>query len=143
MRDLIDALESRFVGTWELRGMKVRTEHGEESPVWGKNPVGRLVYDSHGQMFALLMPAARNQANGQRIPEALQREAAGYYGTYSIDEARRVVTHRVIASVRSTESGTLERAYSLEGGLLTLAARANRDGAPVTYTLTWERVRHS
>ena len=59
--------------------MTVRTKTGRSDRM-GNTAVGRLVFDSHGQMFALLMPAARNQADGRRIPEALQREVAGFYG---------------------------------------------------------------
>ncbi len=136
------AIEAELVGTWELGTITMRTENGRESLVWGEHPIGRLVYDSHGQMFAPLMPAERNQADGRTIPDALQREAAGYYGSYVVAKARRVVTHRIIASVRTNESEAIERAYSLEGDHLTLTARANRDGAPVVYVLTWERIQH-
>jgi hypothetical protein len=136
------AIEAEFVGTWELRAVTMQTEDGRESPVWGEHPIGRLVYDSQGHMFALLMPAERNQADGRTIPDALLREAAGYYGSYVVDKLRRVVTHRVIASVRTNESKAIERAYSLDGDHLTLTARATRDGVPVAYVLTWERLRH-
>jgi hypothetical protein len=103
--------------------------------------VGRLTYDPAGRMFALLMPEARNQADGLAIPDALQREVAGYYGTYVIDAARHVVTHRVIASVRASESGSIGRAYLLRDGQLMLTAHGIRDGAPVTYVLTWQRLK--
>lgn len=134
-----DAIQARFVGTWELRAVMMHTGDRRATQVWGEHPVGRLVYDTHGQMFALLMPEARNQADGRAIPEALQFEVAGYYGSYVIDSTRQVVTHRVVTSVRAAESGTIERTFSLQADQLTLTARATRDGAPVAYVLTWQR----
>jgi hypothetical protein len=132
--------QKQFVGTWELRSLTMRAADGRDEPFWGEHPVGRLTYDPAGRMFALLMPEARNQADGRAIPEALQREVAGYYGTYVIDATRHVVTHRVLASVRASESGSIERAYLLRDGQLTLTAHGIRDGVPVTYVLTWRRL---
>jgi hypothetical protein len=137
-----DAIEARFVGTWELRALVMHTADGRATPFWGEHPVGRLVYDTNGQMIALIMPEARNQADGRAIPEALQREVTGYYGSYAIDTTRQVVTHRVVASVRASESGAIERTFALQADQLTLTAHGTRDGAPVTFVLTWQRVQY-
>ena len=132
---------ANFVGTWELQTVLMQTTGDSVVPVWGDRPVGRLVYDAQGRMFALLMPAARNQAaGGPPIPEALAREVAGYYGSYSVDTARRVVAHHVRTSLRAAESGSIERSYLFLGTRLVLSAKATRDGAPVTYILTWRRL---
>jgi len=32
------------------------------------------------------------------VPEELQREVAGYYGTYVLDPKKRIVTHHVAVS---------------------------------------------
>lgn len=132
---------ANFVGTWELQTVLMQTAGDSLVPVWGDRPVGRLVYDAQSRMFALLMPAARNQAaGGPPIPEALAREVAGYYGSYSVDTARRVVTHHVRTSLRAAESRSIERSYLFHGTQLVLSAKATRDGAPVTYILTWQRL---
>jgi len=135
-----ESAQKQFVGTWELRSLMVRAADGSMEPLWGEHPVGRLVYDPQGRLFALLMPEARNQADGRTIPEGLQGDVAGYYGTYVIDSTRQVVTHRVLASLRASESGAIERSYVLQDGQLTLTARGTRDGSPVTYVLTWRRL---
>jgi len=69
----------------------------------------------------------------------LQNEAAGYFGTYTVDSARHIVSHHVEATLRSAESGTVERAYEFKGEELYLAAKATRDNLPVTYVLVWKR----
>lgn len=137
--EAIDKTRADLVGTWELRSAEMRATDGSITAVWGADPVGRLVYDDQGRMFALLMPKARNQAAGQMVPEELQREVAGYYGTYVVDSEKRIVTHRVAVSLRSTESGELERAFTLQGGTLILTAHAVRASGAVTYVLTWQR----
>ncbi len=135
--------DSRFVGTWELRSLVVRTASGAQTNMWGAHPVGRLVYQPDGRMIVLLMHEERNQADGRSIPDALAREAAGYYGTYTVDTRHGVVTHHIEASLRASESRAIERAFEFRDDTLVLTARGVQDGAPVTYVLTWSRLKAS
>ena len=64
---------------------------------------------------------------------------AGYFGTYSVDTATQVVSYHVQATVRSAESGTVDRTYKFKGGNLYLTAKAIRDKLPVIYILVWKR----
>jgi len=134
-----DKTRASFVGTWELRSVDMHTSDGRVTAVWGADPVGRLVYDDQGRMFALLMPKARNQAAGQTAPEELQREVAGYYGAYAVDTKKKIVTHHVAVSLRASEAGEIERAFTLEGDTLILTAHAMRANSSVTYVLAWQR----
>jgi hypothetical protein len=130
---------ARFIGTWNLVAVKARWPDGRVTAPWGAHPPGRLIYTRDGHMSALLMHELRNQAAHSGVTAALQNEAAGYFGTYTVDPARHVVSHHVEASLRAAEAGTIDRAYSFEGENLTLTANATRDGAPVTYVLVWKR----
>ncbi len=132
--------DSRFVGTWELRAFVMRTGSGVETNLWGHHPVGRLVYGPDGRMIVLVMHENRNQADGRSIPEEVASEAAGYFGTYTIDAVRAVVTHHVEGSLRASESGAIERSFEFRDGTLLLTARGMRDGSFVTYVLTWTRL---
>jgi hypothetical protein len=91
-------------------------------------------------MAALLMDARRNQADGRAVAPEVQASAAAYYGTYTVDSARHVVTHHVAASLRASEAGAIERRYALRGDTLVLAADALYEGARVAHTLVWRRV---
>ncbi len=133
--------DRRFVGTWELRALVMRTAGGVETKVWGSHPVGRLVYEPNGRMTVLLMHQGRNQADGRSIPDALARETAGYFGTYTVDAARGIVTHHIEASIRASESGSIERAFEFRDNELRLSAPGAREGAAVTYVLTWARLK--
>jgi len=86
------------------------------------------------------MHELRNQAKNGAAGAALQNEAAGYFGTYTVDSARHIVTHHVAATLRSVESGVIDRTYEFKSGNLRLIAKAVRDGMPVTYVLVWKRV---
>ena len=133
---------ARFIGTWTLVAVEAHWPDGHVTAPWGAHPPGRLIYTEGGQVSALLMHEQRNQANASGVTGTLQNEAAGYFGTYTVDPARHVVSHHVEATLRTAESGTIDRAYSFAGEKLTLTAKATRDGSPVTYVLVWQRVLH-
>lgn len=135
------AADPRFTGTWELRSLVMRTAAGVETPIWGSHPVGRLVYGADGRMIVLLMHEDRNQAEGRPIPDAVASEATGYFGTYTVDSARAVVTHHIEVSLRASESGAAERSFEFRDGALLLSAHGVHDGSPVTYVLTWARLK--
>ena len=130
-----------LVGTWDLVSLSTRWPDGRVTEPWGAAPVGRLTYSIDGAMAATLMDARRNQADGRAVPEELQGSAAyaAYYGDYAVDVDRRVVTHRVRASLRASEAGTIERRYRLSGDTLALTADALYQGAQVAHTLVWRR----
>jgi hypothetical protein len=130
---------SRFIGTWDLVSVEAHWPDGHVTTPWGANPPGRLIYTKDGHMSALLMHELRNQATRSGVAAALQNEAAGYFGTYTVDSARHIVSHHVEATLRAVESGTIERTYAFRNGNLALAAKATRDKLPVTYILVWKR----
>lgn len=131
----------RFVGTWELRALVMHAAGGVETNVWGSHPVGRLVYEPDGRMMVLLMHQDRNQADGRSVPDALAGEVAGYFGTYTIDAVRGIVTHHVEASLRASESGAIDRAFHFRGDDLQLSATGTRNGDTETYVLTWAKLK--
>lgn len=128
-----------LVGVWDLVSVRTRWPDGRVTEPWGAAPVGRLSYGSDGRMITLLMDARRNEADGQVVPADVQASVAAYYGTYTVDSARQVVTHHVTASLRASEAGSIERRYTLNGDTLVLIAKALYEGSAVTHTLVWHR----
>jgi hypothetical protein len=131
--------EAQFVGTWQLVSVVTQWPDGRVTAPWGDAPVGRLSYGADGRMSAQLMDARRNQADGRPLVPEFAANAASYFGAFSVDTARGIVRHRVAASLRAVESGTLERAYELRDDSLILRAEAQIDGQAVTHTLVWRR----
>ena len=86
----------------------------------------------------------------QRLEELLQDAAAqaqsayagyiAYFGTYTIDEARQIVTHHVVGSINPGIVGSDQvRRMRLEDGLLILEADFRTSRGTVVQTLTWRR----
>ena len=129
-----------LIGTWELVSFTSRLSDGRVVSPWGQRPVGQLTYDAAGRMIALLMHQARNEAGGNASDPAVQGEYSAYFGTYTVDAERRVVTHRVNGSLAATRaSSELLRNYEFRDGLLVLTFTRSRGAAPVTNTLVWRR----
>ena len=131
--------QTSLAGTWQLVSIATRWPDGRTTQPWGANPVGQLIYGADGRMAAVLMDARRNQADGRSSPTDVQSNVASYYGTYVVDANRHVVTHRVEASIRTSEAGAIERTYQQRGDSLVLTAAAVYEGSPVVHTLVWRR----
>ena len=59
---------SRFPGVWHLVSINIRWPDGRVTQDWGARPVGRIIYDRQGRVFALLMHAGRNQSDDREVP---------------------------------------------------------------------------
>lgn len=129
---------ARFVGTWSLVSVEARWPDGRVTAPWGAHPPGRLIYSQDGHVTALLMHELRNQATRGDAAASLQNEAAGYFGTFTVDSTRHVVSHHIVATLRAVESGTIDRSYEFKNGNLYLTAKTTRDGVPVVYVLIWK-----
>jgi hypothetical protein len=69
------------------------------------------------------------------------KEYYAYYGTFEIDEAAHVVTHRVADSLFPYEKGAvLNRNFALEGDILTLLTEPREEGGRSTFNrLIWKK----
>jgi Lipocalin-like domain len=132
-------LRKPLVGTWRL----VSIEGGSNAEVRGSNPTGIIVYDAHGNMAAQIQPdRQRPKYTGPPTPEqALERMRGytAYFGTYTIQEQARTVTHHRQGML---DAGAVDfvRSFTLspDGNRITLTP-VGGTGKPTH--LTWERVR--
>lgn len=117
----------RFVGTWRLVS---------------DTTTGIMIYDSLGNMAAQVMPnrARRKYAAAEPTPEEAKDAITGYlayFGTYSVDERARIVTHHRKGSINPGQVGDeVVRAYVFETNdrlVLTPAGSTNK--------IVWERAR--
>ena len=96
-----------LVGTW--RFVEVWDRHAPDDPKrydFGEHPLGYIVYDDTGHIFVQIATA-----DG----------AWAYFGTYTIDAARGLVIHHVIADSRREFTGTdQERPFRLNGDELVI-----------------------
>ena len=118
---------ARFVGTWRLVSSAT---------------TGMMIYDSLGNMAAQVMPnrVRRKYAAVEPTPEEAKDAIAGYlayFGTYTVDEQTRIVTHHRNANINPNQVGDdVIRSYVFESNdrlVLTPAGSANK--------IVWERAR--
>src|SRR4030095_2948430 len=86
----------RFIGTWRL--VSVQT-NGKPNPNRGVRPTGLIIYDAAGHMAVQIRPERTRPSwppTAVPTPDQAKEAATGYtayFGTYTIDERARTVTH--------------------------------------------------
>jgi lipocalin-like protein len=136
-----------ITGTWAFVASEWRRADGRHANPFGVGAMGVLMYDGAGYMSAQIMHADRppvttiaptiDTAFGVAIPGFL-----AYAGTYEVDDAAGVVTHRVVVSSFPPWAGTEHRRrFSIEGDVLTLRDDLTAaDGVAVAASTTWRRM---
>ena len=118
---------ARFYGTWRLVSSA---------------QTGMMIYDSLGNMAAQVMPnrIRRKYAGAEPTPEEAKDAITGYlayFGTYTVDEEARTVTHHRKGNINPGQVGDdVVRTYVFESNdrlVLTPAGSTNK--------IVWERAR--
>ncbi len=136
-----------FIGTWKLISAEYRRVSGAVIPLYGENPAGMLMYDAAGNMSVQIMQRLRPQfeiadrlgGTLEQIQSAFQGYQA-YFGTYSIDENARVVTHHLAGALLPNWVGVdQKRFYELSGNRLILRTPTLMiGGTEATGYLVWK-----
>ena len=108
----------------------------ERSKGKGRDPV---YYDPTGHMGVHVAPdLERGKAGSEPTPEEAKAALKGYvsyFGTYSIDEQARTVTHHRTSSVQPGDVADLVRGFELTGDRLILRPLGG------TQEVIWERIK--
>ena len=126
----------QLVGTWRLVDINNGTD-----PNRGPRPIGLIYYDAHGNMAAQIMPdrPRAKYAATQPTPDEAKAAITGYtayFGTYTVDEGARTVTHRRKANLNPGGIDTVVRRYEfVTPDRIILRPVENQN------QLTWERVK--
>jgi hypothetical protein len=126
----------KFVGVWRLVSM---TTSGKVNPLRGERPNGYIFYTVSGEMGAMIQPErapiarAGKETSGQEAIAALRGYTA-YFGTYTVDEKAKVVTHHRKGSVQPGYDVDVRRNYRFEPG-----NRLILGGVGTTNEIVWER----
>jgi|ERR1051325_3328541 hypothetical protein len=102
---VVTEVQQRLVGTWRLVRWEEHDPDGTVSYPLGKDAVGQIMYDAEGRMSAQLMQRDQMPFGSDDWRQASADEKAnawsnyfGYFGTYSIDEQAKKVTHHIEGS---------------------------------------------
>jgi hypothetical protein len=102
----------RLVGTWRL----VSITDSRYQQYRGDKPIGLLYYDNKGNMAVQIMPSRPRSRYAQALPTPEEARDAvlgytAYFGTYSVDEDRRIVTHHRTGNINPGALGEFVRRY--------------------------------
>jgi hypothetical protein len=147
--DVVRTTINALIGTWRLVSWESRAGTAVISRPFGEKPVGVLTYDAKGRMSAQLMrrdrPAFKSGDWFRGSPDEIKAAFEGflaYFGTYTVDERARTVTHHVEASsFPNFVRADLKRTFSFSGNRLTLRTEPWALGGQMeTGVLVWERM---
>src|SRR5215813_198884 len=118
----------RLLGTWRLVSYEARDSTGQLQYPLGKHVTGQLIYDADGNMSAHLMRNDRPAFASKDFAQGTDTEVRtafegylGYFGTYTIDATKGIVTHYVGgASYPNAVDSEQIRYYKFDGKHLTL-----------------------
>jgi hypothetical protein len=142
---------SRLIGTWQL--VSYESSDTESQRYRGPKPVGLLYYDLTGHMAVQISPdRQRRRFTGPQAgiftgPQPTPDEAldalsgyAAYFGTYTVDEGARTVTHKRVGNINPGGVGDFVRRYEfLTADRILLVPVERTDLRAVR--LTWERLK--
>lgn len=139
-----------FIGTWELAESYSESAAGRRPLPLGDPVLGRINYDTAGNMAAQLMGPDRtlfSSRNPAEVSDAEYRVAfqtyTAYFGTYTIDHAAGTITHHVVGATAPSWPGHDQvRHFVLQDDRLTLTTPPMRgnDGNKSVHTLVWRKI---
>ena len=98
-------LKQRLVGTWSLVSTVDTNKDGTTTDRWGANPKGLAIFDPDGHMSFMIsrsdIPkfAVNNATQGTAAENAaVVHGITATIGTWSVDEASKILTTNVVAS---------------------------------------------
>lgn len=138
-------IKDQLVGTWRFTSFSDEFEDGRVQFPYGRDVAGGLIYTSNDLMSLQLMSDPRPTLPETPTTEELRGALEGYiayFGTYTVDEAEKVIVHHVRGSNSPSMVGTRqERPFELAGDRLTLRPYPFKtDGVVTRRTVVLERV---
>jgi hypothetical protein len=139
-------LKEQLVGTWILVSAINTTKDGRQVDPWGANPKGTIIYDASGHFAQMLLrsdlPKTASREKG--VPEQDRAIVAGsiaYYGTYTVDEAAKVINVHYDGSSFAAFNGTdgKRTVVSLSADEVKIINPATSDG--MVANSTWRRAK--
>ncbi len=139
-----------FIGTWHLVAVNFYNANGDVQKFYGQDPHGYIYYDAQGRMSVQIMqrdrphlPRHHQAEHALEDYQAILRGYVAYFGTYSVDETARTMTHHVQGSLLPDWVGTdLVRNYEFRNNnnLLILSTPfSHLRGDDLRGDIIWER----
>ncbi len=120
-------MSNLFEGAWRLVSLETRTEEGDVSYPWGRDPVGLYIFGGDGFSSVAVMAARRpNFASGDirkgTTDELVSASAyVSYAGRYEI-KGNKLVVHVEVSFFPNWVGHAQERFFEFSGNRLTLSS---------------------
>ena len=99
------SLKDQIVGTWNFVVAEVTAPDGKKSFPFGETPKGILIFTADGRFAQIHVAgdvpkiASNNRMTGTPEEYAeIMRRSLSVFGSYTVDEANRTVTYRIVSS---------------------------------------------
>jgi hypothetical protein len=120
------ALKTGIVGSWTVAAVEDRYDNGKSINHWGMAK-GQLTFDANGRFSQIIIgdtqPALKSP--DPRKPDA---PVVAYFGSYSVDEARKTVTFNIESASWSGRAGSaLTADVEVKGNTLSLVGAMRKD----------------
>jgi len=142
--------KEKFTGAWRLISTEYRSEDGGVTYPFGRETIGQLMYDGKRNMAVQIIKAKRpNFVSNDWLkgtPEEIKAAFEGYrcyFGTYDVDERKKIVMHHVQGSSFPNWMIGVDhvRYYEFSGNRLILrTVPLLMDGKKVVGRLVWEQL---
>jgi hypothetical protein len=122
------SLKDQIVGAWVLDSVYDQGQDGKKTETWGPNVKGTVMFSPTGR-FSLQLISADRSKSASNNPRSPVGQAIGYFGTYSVDEAKQTVTYHIERATFPQWDG-LDRTATIEtitGSELNLLQAAVQD----------------
>jgi hypothetical protein len=99
------SLRDQIVGTWQFVVAEVVAPDGKKTLPFGETPKGILIFTTDGHFSQIHVASdVPKFASGNRLtgtPEeysTIMRRSLSVFGTYTVDEAKKTVTYKIVSS---------------------------------------------
>jgi hypothetical protein len=123
---LAQSLKSEIVGTWLVTSVADQYDSGQQVNNWG-TVKGQLSFDGGGRFTQIIIGDAQPalKSPDPRTPDA---PVVAFYGTYTVDEAKKIVSFNLEAASWSPRVGAaMGSTVEIKGGVMTLTGSARQD----------------
>lgn len=138
-------IKDQLVGTWMFVSSDGVAKDGTKTDAWS-NSKGTIVFDGNGRFAQILvrmdLPKLASRSNGSpKQDRAIVKGSLAYFGTYTVDEAAKVITLHFegSSSAALNETDGKRNVVVLNGDDLTIVNPATRNGATVEFK--WRRAK--
>jgi hypothetical protein len=140
------SLKDDLVGSWKF--VTSTSKRDDDSPTWGHDPVGSLIFTDNGRFSLQIMRSDRpkyksnTRMRGSLIEnQATTRGTLSYFGTYDVNESNHTMTFHIVGSSFPNYNDTDQnRRVSLSADELRIENISPSRGRGPTFQ-TWERAR--